>query len=243
MNKKLFGAFGQHIKSNWVMVVLGLSVVAAGALSFYTVKDINNKLQQQNIPNPNPVGQTQQQTEPEPQTEAVGQTSERVPLKPKAETNPQPSAETAADVETQAQADPTANTEKEFVLPVEGKICAAFSADELVYNKTMGDWRTHNGIDISAKAGTAVKSGGKGTVKNVYNDGMLGWTVEIENGEYTVKYSGLAENILVRQGDRVSQNQPIGTVGEIPLELADQSHIHLEITQNGNYKNPDKYFG
>ena len=241
MKKKLFGAFGQHIKGNWVMVVLGLSVVAAGALSFYTVKDINNKLQQQNIPNPSPAGQEQQQTESEPQTEAVGQTSERVPLKPKAETIPQLSEETAANAETLAGGEATAATEKEFVLPVDGKICAAFSADELVYNKTMGDWRTHNGIDISAKAGSAVKSGGKGTVKSVYNDGMLGWTVEVENGQYTVRYSGLDQNVLVRQGDKVAQNQPIGTVGQIPLELADQSHIHLEITQNGNYKNPDKY--
>ena len=240
MNKKLFGALGQHIKGNWVMVVLGLSVVAAGALSFYTVKDINNKLQQQNIPSPDTVGQMEQQTEPEPQTEAVGQTAERVPLKPKAEETPQKDAE--AETATKPQTEElTAETEKEFVLPVEGKICAAFSGDELVYNKTMGDWRTHNGIDIAAKAGSAVKSGGKGTVKSVYNDGMLGWTVEVENGQYTVRYSGLDQNVLVRQGDKVAQNQPIGTVGQIPLELADQSHIHLEITQNGNYKNPDKY--
>ena len=109
MKKKLFGAFGQHIKGNWVMVVLGLSVVAAGALSFYTVKDINNKLQQQNIPNPNPINQ-EQQTEAEPQSEAVGQTSDRVPLKPKA-----PSAQTA-DAETATEPQPaeetTAETEK-----------------------------------------------------------------------------------------------------------------------------------
>ena len=28
-----------------------------------------------------------------------------------------------------------------------GRVLNAFSGDELVYNKTLGDWRTHNGID------------------------------------------------------------------------------------------------
>ena len=31
--------------------------------------------------------------------------------------------------------------------PVSGRILNAYSGDELVYNKTLGDWRTHNGID------------------------------------------------------------------------------------------------
>ena len=38
--------------------------------------------------------------------------------------------------------------------PVSGRILNAYSGDELVYNKTLGDWRTHNGIDYAAGAET-----------------------------------------------------------------------------------------
>ena len=53
MKKTLFGSLGEMIKGNAVMIILGLCVVAAGALSFYTVNDINEKLEQQHIENPN----------------------------------------------------------------------------------------------------------------------------------------------------------------------------------------------
>jgi len=43
MKKKLFGSLGEHIRANWVMIILALCVVGAGALSFYTINDINEK--------------------------------------------------------------------------------------------------------------------------------------------------------------------------------------------------------
>ena len=33
--------------------------------------------------------------------------------------------------------------------PVSGRVLNGYSGDELVYNKTLGDWRTHNGIDYA----------------------------------------------------------------------------------------------
>jgi len=240
MKKKLFGSLGEHIRANWVMIILALCVVGAGALSFYTINDINEKLNNQHIPNPDAVAKEEDIIESQP-AQDVQQEAENVPLKPKAD-----SAGTAAATQPQPTATPspspeTKQTDKALVLPVDGKIFAAFSGDELVYNKTMGDWRTHNGIDIRASAGTAVKAGCSGTVENVYNDGMLGYVVEIKGEDFTLRCCGLDKNILVNKGDRVTQNQPIGTVGEIPLELADESHIHLEVLKDGQYKNPDKY--
>ena len=44
----------------------------------------------------------------------------------------------------------------------QGKVLAPYSGDELVYNATLGDWRTHNGVDAAAAAGDevpAVKGG------------------------------------------------------------------------------------
>ena len=239
MKKQLFGSLGQHIKSNWVMILLCLCVVGAGALSFYTVSDINEKLKNQNIPSPDGVSQENEIPEEQP-AQDVQNNAENVPLTDKPAAQPDVPAAAKPSPQPTAAADAD---EKSFVLPVEGKIFAAFSGDELVYNKTMDDWRTHNGIDIKASAGSAVKASCSGRVENVYSDGMLGTVVEIAAEDYTVRICGLAEDVKVNKGDKVSRNQPIGTVGEIPLEIAEDSHIHLEIVKDGRYKNPDKYLG
>lgn len=34
--------------------------------------------------------------------------------------------------------------------PVSGRVLNSYSGDELVYSKTLGDWRTHNGVDYAA---------------------------------------------------------------------------------------------
>lgn len=52
-----------------------------------------------------------------------------------------------------------------YVWPVEGEVTQSFTGDELVYNETMGDWRTHNGIDVVSKFGGAVFSPSAGEVK------------------------------------------------------------------------------
>ena len=42
------------------------------------------------------------------------------------------------------------------VSPLSGQVVAAFSVDALTYNSTLDDWRTHDGVDIAAAAGTNV---------------------------------------------------------------------------------------
>ena len=39
------------------------------------------------------------------------------------------------------------------VTPLQGDVLTAFSMEELVYSPTLGDWRTHNGVDIAAQQG------------------------------------------------------------------------------------------
>lgn len=245
MKKTLFGSLGEIIKGNAVMIILGLCVAAAGALSFYTVNDINEKLEQQHIENPN----SYTDSKSEEIAQDVHNEAQNVPLKDKSgssqkkdKTESKDAAASAGDV----AADEAAGEQPakaEFVLPVNGTIFAAFSGDELVYNKTMDDWRTHNGIDIRANCDNAVKAATDGTVIAVYADGMLGNVIEIDNGKYTVRYCGLGDNLLCKKGDVVKQGDSIGVVGEVPLESSEESHIHLEILKNGVWQNPDNYLG
>ncbi|MBQ7284294.1 MAG: M23 family metallopeptidase [Oscillospiraceae bacterium] len=251
MKKNLFGVLGGYIKGNAVIIILALATVAAGALSFYTIKDINDKLDSQSFENPNKVVQ-----QPESETESedardVNNGANNVPLKPSATAKPRATAAPKADseAETADAATEAEGVEKpkesepadKFILPLDGKIVAAFSGDELVYNTTMGDWRTHNGIDIKATKDTAVKACADGTVSKIYNDGMLGWVVEVKTDDWTTRYCGLNEKVFVKEGKAVKQGDSIGTVGEIPLETTEDSHLHLEVVKNGQCQDPDEY--
>ena len=63
---------------------------------------------------------------------------------------------------------------------------------ELLYDQTMADWRTHNGIDVQAEEGAAVKTAADGTVLSVTSDELMGTTVVIQHsGGYTTQYSSL----------------------------------------------------
>ena len=65
--------------------------------------------------------------------------------------------------------------------PVSGKVLNGYSGDELVYNKTLGDWRTHNGIDYACAKDAAVQSPTAGTVVLAGSDGSWGPTVAIKD--------------------------------------------------------------
>ena len=60
-----------------------------------------------------------------------------------------------------------------IVTPVHGEVLMAFSMDELTYNPTMEDWRTHDGMDIEAASGTTVLAACNGTVHSVEDDAFL----------------------------------------------------------------------
>ncbi|MEG1862115.1 MAG: M23 family metallopeptidase [Oscillospiraceae bacterium] len=233
MKKKLFGALGERLKGNTLIVVLFLAVIAAGVFSYNTISDINQKLKNQN---PQKIQQT---PGPSPSEEVTDTQKEQnnVPL-PKA-TNPPKIEKDDEEKDVDNVPEVAVPTEKMFILPVDGKIYSAFSGNELVYNRTLDDWRTHNGIDISAPKDAGVRAGAAGTVAEIYNDGMLGTVVEINHGAFLAKYCGLNEKTFIKKGDMVSQGQSIGTVGEMMLEVSDESHVHLEIIKNDQAVNPD----
>ena len=54
-----------------------------------------------------------------------------------------------------------------FIKPVEGEIIREFAKDKLVYSETLGEWITHNGIDIKADKTTVVKASAEGKVSSI----------------------------------------------------------------------------
>ncbi len=144
-------------------------------------------------------------------------------------------------VEAPVETAPTAATDEEtieppsFTMPVSGSIIKEFSGDELVYNKTMNDWRTHNGIDIAAAIDTAVMAAVGGEVISIDIDDLWGGVVEIKSGDAIVRYCGLNSDIAVQKGQQLRSGEIIGKIGEVPAEIADESHIHIEAIRGEEY--------
>lgn len=128
--------------------------------------------------------------------------------------------------------------------PLEGETVAEYAMDCLSYNQTTRDWRVHNGVDIAASAGSAVKAAADGTVTEVYTDDTMGATVVITHlGGYVTRYSSLSENVAVKAGDAVAMGQTIGYVGQSALlESALGDHVHFSVTRDGTPTDPADFF-
>lgn len=130
-----------------------------------------------------------------------------------------------------------------IVSPLNGQVVAAFSVDALAYNQTLDDWRTHDGIDIAAAAGTNVLAASAGTVDAVFDDDLLGTTVVLSHsGGYRTTYANLQTKPTVSEGDPVSAGQVIGAVGVTSItESAEGPHLHFSVTKDGDVVDPSDY--
>ncbi len=127
--------------------------------------------------------------------------------------------------------------ESEFLCPLSGVVSRKHDTETLVFSNTMGDWRTHTGVDITTSLGATVSCVADGTVKEVFDDAMMGKCVSISHADGVVSiYRNLAEELAdgITAGASIAAGDAIGTVGESALcELADEPHLHFEMTVNG----------
>lgn len=127
-----------------------------------------------------------------------------------------------------------------YRLPLNGKILREYAADQLLYSETMGDWRTHMGLDFAADIGTAVVAVADGTISDVFYDKLQGITVWIQHADgCTSRYANLDSLETVQKGQKVLQGDVIGAVGETALfEMSDAPHLHFELVENDVPINP-----
>ncbi len=144
---------------------------------------------------------------------------------------------------TEPTTQPTVSQTITTVSPLSGETVMGYAVDCLCYNQTTRDWRTHDGVDIAAQAGTAVCSAADGEVYSVYEDETMGMTVVIlHSGGYTTRYASLAENIAVKAGDQVTAGQTIGYVGcTALLESGVGDHLHFSVSCNEQSVDPAEF--
>lgn len=127
-----------------------------------------------------------------------------------------------------------------FVLPLGTDILKDYSPDTPSYNATMGDWRTHNGVDFKGVEGDQVKAVAYGNVTLIYEDTLYGTVIEIDHGNgVTAKYCGFnGDTVEVKQGSTVEAGDLLGYLGVVPSEKTDLSHLHFEIIYKGKNVDP-----
>ena len=158
--------------------------------------------------------------------------------------SPSPTPAPVPDVTPDPKPEATSAPQREKANPpVKGVVQWRFAMDELIYSKTLNQWMTHSGIDISAKEGSEVHAVWGGTVEEVYKDDSLGVTVRIShsNGTSTL-YANLKAEPPVKEGSKVSQGDVIGYIGDTAVaECSENSHLHFEVWDGKKAVDPEKY--
>ena len=140
----------------------------------------------------------------------------------------------------------TAPEEFELALVASGTIAKGHDATIQVWSETMGDYRVHLGIDIATSEGAPVYAAADGKVEKIWDAALMGRCIAISHeGKIYTFYKNLNSTLAegIEEGATVQCGQKIGSVGNTAIaELADEPHLHLEMTVNGLAVDPRDYF-
>jgi murein DD-endopeptidase MepM/ murein hydrolase activator NlpD len=122
---------------------------------------------------------------------------------------------------------------EDMIWPVSGRITSGFGYRRL----WVGGTNFHAGIDVAAPLGTPVRAARSGVVSVAgWIPGGYGNTIYLEHGSgLQTRYAHLARNV-VAVGDRVSQGQVIGYLGNTGLSTG--PHLHFEVRENAVARDP-----
>lgn len=246
MNKKTWTErLGDFVAGKGFYIVLFLCLAAIGISGYYLFSTLGPDKEETAVDAPAQVVVTPAPSAtPTPVKPTVKPTPSAVPT-PSATPEPKPIPSAAPTPTPTATPKPSASKPavSVYTWPLEGEIIRDFSLEVLAYDETMGDWRTHCGLDISAQLGAEVCAVSAGTVEAVYEDDLMGITVVIDHGEGVKSiYSNLAAAPAVETGDTVQTGSMIGAVGETALvESGRPPHLHLEMSRNDRVVDPLQY--
>lgn len=176
---------------------------------------------------------------------AANNRKEETPNVPPVEENGSGTATPTPDNEGEENKDPV-KEKLTFMKPMEGEVVSSHSLTVPVFSETLGEWRVHTGIDISAEEGDAVYCSADGEVTRIYHDPLHGMTVEVKHeGDITTIYANLDEMVAngLTVGQTVKKGDKIGVVGDTSMvELGKEPHLHFVIRLKGVAVNPLDYF-
>lgn len=109
-----------------------------------------------------------------------------------------------------------------------------------IYSEYGYRWgRLHEGVDLAAPTGTAIRAADGGTVTYAGWFGAYGYTVRIDHGGNVETLYAHCSELYVSAGESVFQGQTIAAVGSTGRSTG--PHCHFEIMINGGTVNPAYY--
>ncbi|MBO7309987.1 MAG: M23 family metallopeptidase [Clostridia bacterium] len=133
-----------------------------------------------------------------------------------------------------------------FVLPVSGALSLKHDADCQVFSNTMNDYRVHLGVDVVTESLAPVYAAADGKIDKIWEDTLMGYCIAIKHsGDCYTIYKNLAETLPdgIAEGVSVRSGQLIASVGESAMvEIAEEPHLHFEMTVAGLSVDPLEYF-
>ena len=133
-----------------------------------------------------------------------------------------------------------------FILPTSGVLSKSHDATLQVYSNTMKDYRVHLGVDIVTEENAPVYAAADGTVSKIWKDTLMGYSVAVKHtGDCYTIYKNLSETLPegIAEGASVRSGQLIGSVGESAMvEIAEEPHLHFEMTVADLMVDPLEYF-
>ena len=131
-------------------------------------------------------------------------------------------------------------------MPVSGSISKGHDTSVQVFSPTTGDYRIHLGVDMVTTEDAPVLAAADGVVSRIWDDALMGKCLAISHsGDCYTIYKNL-DSVLpddISVGASVVVGQQIGTVGDTAtLELAEEPHLHMEMTVKGLAVDPREYF-
>lgn len=144
--------------------------------------------------------------------------------------DPAPAAPAPAAPRVDTAAVRTAPAESSFAWPLKGVLYGRFGKRGA---------RNHDGIDIAAPHGTAVTAAADGEVLFVGVQSGYGKVVILRHDGGLVTVYAHNSEILVREGARVRQGQPVAKVGQTGRTTG--PHLHFEVRDGVKPRNPLLY--
>jgi len=245
MKRTLLEKLGDFVLGKGFYIVLFLCVATIGISGYYLVKTLTPAGTVEPVTGNPTVTLPDESVSEDVKSPALNIPSIPTPQQSLAQPDdPQPQRQTQApQPEAEAPAEEPQPAPAVYTWPVRGAVINAFSVDSLAYDETMGDWRTHAGVDLDSNVGTQVLALRAGQVTRVEQSDLMGCMVTIDHGDGMVsRYANLAENPGVVEGDRVATGDVIGQVGETALaESKLAPHLHLEVLVDGVPQDPMDY--
>lgn len=244
-NGNMKNFFNGKLSGKSTAAIICFCLAAVAALGIFSYNKASEELAGELTGVKDSTSQTETEAVTEPAAEA-NVPAENVPMEP---SEPAAAEETmileqdafGMDNNSSPEAEPASGSfTGAAVRPVNGDILSNYSDGELVKSKTLSVWKTHDGIDIAAETGSAVKSAASGTVTSVTDDPLMGVTVIIDHGSgYEGYYCNLAYDVPVSEGDTVSAGTVIGEVGSTAeAEISEEPHLHFGVKKNGSWTDP-----